>query len=298
MEKQDKIQRASFEHVRELYNSLPTLENEKRKRFFSIDQSLLLTDLVAMIKRNNFEHWMRESAKIANILEASYERIVPIKKREYNANEISQIKLTLHTLIALGCTIYVPFTNDDKYLDTHFGSSNVLLIDNVLTIDANKVYDENEPYFVKSKKPKNYDLFSPFLNSKWRESNSIYTLRPRRNYFTAGVNKKVSLKNIYGEFLYFLQNGKCAITQEKLDISQMQVDHIFPSSKGGSNTLINLQLIKDGENLKKSNSVKEIDQWIFSERELVDLELDISFPYKDLSDRKRTSNPFNYVLVD
>lgn len=42
------------------------------------------------------------------------------------------------------------------------------------------------------------------------------------------------------EQLYNEMNGRCAYCGQKIDLSEMQVDHIIPRYRGGSNNLENL----------------------------------------------------------
>jgi len=51
--------------------------------------------------------------------------------------------------------------------------------------------------------------------------------------------------------MYELQDGICAITGEKLDISQMEADHIIPWSEGGKTELSNGQMISRETNRAK-----------------------------------------------
>jgi len=50
---------------------------------------------------------------------------------------------------------------------------------------------------------------------------------------------------------YERQDGKCAITGEKMDISQMEADHITPWHLGGKTELSNLQMISKEANRRK-----------------------------------------------
>lgn len=55
---------------------------------------------------------------------------------------------------------------------------------------------------------------------------------------------------------YERQNGICPITGEKLDIKDMEADHIIPWWKGGTTTLNNLQMISKVANARKGGKEK------------------------------------------
>ena len=72
----------------------------------------------------------------------------------------------------------------------------------------------------------------------------------------------------------------------------MEVDHIIPCSKGGTNALINLQLVKNNENTIKGSCIIKESIQLFSRKELIDLGLSNYIDYNKIADRTLSENPF------
>lgn len=78
-------------------------------------------------------------------------------------------------------------------------------------------------------------------------------------FILSGENKDLACKlskRVFSEAdkrtAYERQQGICPITKQKLDISDMQADHIIPWWKGGTTILDNLQMISKTANARKS----------------------------------------------
>lgn len=65
----------------------------------------------------------------------------------------------------------------------------------------------------------------------------------------------------YPEKLYYLQKGRCACCENKLN-GKYQVDHIFPIARGGTNYKENLQLLCKSCNCRKH----AIDPFVFANK--------------------------------
>lgn len=294
----DKILKASIKHYEQLHFYKSKLELLPKKQLFSTDKSFLLKGFVDIIKRNNFNYWVFGSAQLSNNLKAQYHRVIPIKFEEYDYYQINQIKYTIHTLICLGANVYLAFTENKNYLEDNFGVDNSLLIKDLYALDSRLIYDVNEELHLIPRKPDNYSLFKNYLDKNWRESSQVFSLKHSRNYFTCGVRRGgESLRKKYGLFLYYLQNGKCAISNEKFNFSELEVDHIVPAAKGGNNSIINLQLVHKKINNKKSDTLDVLADRIFNDEELFKMGLDNTFPYAELTKRITNINPFRYYLI-
>jgi 5-methylcytosine-specific restriction endonuclease McrA len=62
------------------------------------------------------------------------------------------------------------------------------------------------------------------------------------NYFFSALSIELNDNRIS---LYVAQNGKCAITHEKLEIGSMHVHHKTPKSQGGTDKYQNLIYLKE-----------------------------------------------------
>ncbi len=103
-----------------------------------------------------------------------------------------------------------------------------------------------------------HDQFCPY-----RKSTKVL---PRRNdivreveyYSTQEIAKRVPVRKWYGEKLYVGQDGICRKCKEHEKYKAMDVDHIIPISKGGTNNIDNLQLLCRQCNAKKGNKVGKL----------------------------------------
>ena len=293
-----KIKYASSFHIKQVYIHLPEIEYKKRSHnFYSIDKGFLLGNFTLLAHRNFFSHWHFDSAKICLNMGFLYNRVIPILDRQYTNEEIEEIKYTLHVLLSLGCVIHLPIVNRIDYLESRFGENNFVTIENRFTIKTRHVWDKDKAVMELDYNKDNIELFNPFNRSKWREENNVLSLRYRRNTFTAGVTRNEPIKRYYGDFLYFIQSKKCAISGIKLDIQTMQIDHIYPTSKGGTNTLINLQAVDPIANKNKSDDVDESERRIWDDKTLVRKGFDLFFPYRQLTYRNVSENPFGFLLL-
>jgi hypothetical protein len=296
--RRDKLRYLSNLHIRELYGHLAEIESDtKRRRIFSTDKSFVLGDYVAMIRRNNFDDWVHKSSDVAALLRMPYYRVMPIPVRNYGDREVVQIKYALHTVLSLGAIVLLPIVDRLDYLERVFGEQNTLLVERSFSIRGDHYYQPGETLRLQTTEPDNLDLFLPFLQSIWRDSNDVLLLKYRANSYSTGVIRKEPLKRYYCSFLSVLQQGKCALCKGRFSWHDWEIDHVYPTSRGGTNTLINLQNLCGPCNKDKGDWVEPSEERIAGPRELTDWGLDSLYPYSELTFRTRTTNPFHFVTL-
>lgn len=296
----DKIRYLSRAHVRHVTPYLGGLNSWNMAPHFGLsDNAMLKGDLLALVKRNHLMEWVFHSSIFAKQLESDYFRIIPLMRREYTGLEIRQIKYSFHTLMALGNILYVNFVDSDDYLRKLHSSDCLMIIRNGLSVPSDNVWSTEwcgEGGHLKIKIDNHaWGIFDDRMSKAFREDNEIFRMSYRESAFSCGVVRKESLSKRYRDFLFHLQYGRCAISDELMDYEKSAVDHIFPASKGGNNTLINLQLVNRKENNMKSNNAPLSSSACFSVEELERTGLDGLFPYTLLADRRTSVNPFGWL---
>ena len=74
-------------------------------------------------------------------------------------------------------------------------------------------------------------------------------------YLLTGKEKYLSIRTFteaMKQKVYVKQDGKCKISGKKMDISEMEADHITPWHEGGKTNEDNCQMISKEENRRKS----------------------------------------------
>lgn len=88
------------------------------------------------------------------------------------------------------------------------------------------------------------DCSSPKINNNsYCENHSLSNIARQINNESTGVQLKELLVN---------QNYKCALTNDPIALHNMELDHIIPKSKGGSNVITNLRWVTKEANRAKS----------------------------------------------
>ena len=296
----DPMRYLSLQHVRALYDHLNRLEHTKgTRRIFSTDASFLLGHYVGMIQRSNFDEWVIQSARVGDQLRLPYFRVMPLSLRTYDEVAQRQIKFTLHTVLCLGSVVFVPLVERVDVLEDMFGSQNTLVVEGEFSIAGDHYYDPEEGVRLNKANPEKLEMFLPFLDPSWRSVHGVLRAQYGRNAFHTGVKRKGALKKQFGHLLLALQSGRCGLCNQSVGWEEWCVDHIYPASRGGTNTLINLQLLCRPCNQDKGNMVEsEALRWHLSLTEFASWGLDANHPFPELSDRTRTANPFGYHFVD
>jgi 5-methylcytosine-specific restriction endonuclease McrA len=269
----------------------------RRPDFHSIDNSIILGDPLGLIRRPSLMEWVLDGQRLCNQLQARYFRVMPVLDKQRPPMFVDYLKFTLHTLLSLGATICVVFTADQHFLSAHFGVDNGCTIQGAFSLESDRAWSEGDAYFGVREQTDHLDLYKTFQKPEWLRSNKAWLLKYGRNSFTMGVQRKENIREKYGELLGELQNGRCAISGQKLNVTGLHVDHIFPASRGGNNTLINLQAVSPRDNLEKSNHGGEANRRILSDYDLEQAGLDTHHPYTDLTARDTSVNPFGYLLL-
>ncbi len=285
-------------HLRRIHATLPLLDAKKMRRWaFSSDASFLCGDFRALSGRNFLSSWLLDSSRLLNRVNHRYNRVIPVPRRRYTDSEILDIKFSLHVMMSFGATVHTPVVISPDYLDRTFGSDDYFLLEGVLATNVLNLFGATA--LVATHNPSDIgDLFVRFTNRGWRERNDVLSLRYRNNSWSVGVTRKEPLKKYYGDFLYLLQDGRCAITGQHLDSASFQVDHIFPASRGGNNTLINLQAVTEKANREKTDRVGMEHSRCFSDTELVGRGYDAFHPYPELAKRDVAHNPVGYLFLE
>ena len=98
-----------------------------------------------------------------------------------------------------------------------------------------------------------HDQFCRYRESTKNSPRRSDIVREEAYYSTQEIAKRVPVRKWYGEKLYVDQYGICRKCHVNEKYKSMDVDHIKPISKGGTNNIDNLQLLCRYCNVKKGN---------------------------------------------
>ena len=111
--------------------------------------------------------------------------------------------------------------------------------------------DESFPYILANR----YDLKDLLVSElpTWEKKLPVRTDAPLAE-FEEDIEKirRENVRKRYGAILYTRQDGKCAVSGERIDYIAGDIDHKTPLSQGGSNDIKNLQFISTAEHRKKT----------------------------------------------
>jgi len=213
-------------------------------------------------------------------------RVNPVVQRDYSNDDLKLLKYNLHFQLALGVEVHLVLVDSSRFPERYFGVDNLALIARRKLITDHHPYDPSVPSELRVdpwSSSSVQDLYSAIENIgrkfqllKLHYDNSAFTCSRR------------DLKRKYGELLYALQNGRCALSGEPL-VGDWHVDHIFPLEKGGNNTLINLQAANALPNTLKGSTISD-SAYCFAQEELVAAGLGATY-HRRLSDRRLVGVP-------
>ncbi len=144
------------------------------------------------------------------------------------------------------------FTDKEDYLHDRLGSDNLVVVRKEKFIDSDSAYDEDAPLrFTTVQNRMVVDDIYHELSKLTEQETSIH-FRYGRHTLTSA---RMDLQRRYRDFLFYLQNGRCAITGDALIPGQWDIDHIYPRSHGGNNSLINLRATTKRSNLSKRDEL-------------------------------------------
>lgn len=223
------------------------------------------------------EHYLRK--KSIRVIK----RLVPLPSHRQIPEAIDFIKYSLHFQMALGTEVWVVFTDDPGFLDANVESENISVVRGHSVAISKTLYElDAEPEVSTtnrlSRVGEMYDAFRTLgkrydVIPLWYDSNSFSSRR------VSGIKKR------FGDFLYALQSGTCAISGDPLLPGTWHVDHIYPLDAGGNNSLINLQAVRGKPNLEKGASIQK-PRFAPTPEQLREYGFDYEY-YRNLSDRAR-----------
>lgn len=133
------------------------------------------------------------------------------------------------------------------------------------TLKLSKINENKHPYIAKTKRFKyKKKVCPPKQIGKLKTIKSVINNRII-NFTSIGIGKGKFMKQ-KPDFTFkdvinkFSENPICALTGEQLDIydtSSYQFDHKIPRSRGGDNSIDNLQLVTKRANLAKGNMTQD-----------------------------------------
>lgn len=77
-------------------------------------------------------------------------------------------------------------------------------------------------------------------------------IKEQIDYSYECIAKRVNVRNLYGAEIYTRQDGKCAISNRRINYRAGDIDHKVPIADGGTNDIDNLQFISTEEHRKKT----------------------------------------------
>lgn len=279
-------------HEIELVSSFTHADGRIAPYTFFTDRSFLTGDFLNIIEPEMLL-WHLNMARMNDLFRPTHRRciirrILPILIREYTSEEIEQIKFSLHFQLLLGMEVILVLIDKREYLHDLLDSDNLVVVRKMKVIDSDRAYDEDAPIrlAIVQKRPIVDDIYREL--SLLTEQETSMQLRYSRYSLTSA---RIDLQRQYGDLLFYLQSGRCAITGDPLTAGQWDIDHIYPVSHGGNNSLINLRGTTHAANIAKRDSVTE-DRYCFSPQQLQKYGLNFEY-YQLLADRKLEGLPLS-----
>lgn len=257
-------------HLQTIHGAYSDPGLRKTPRTFFADSSFLEGEMIRIL-HSDLDLWHSCTAAFSREWRTKRRghlitRIIPLPKKRDTIDQQRIAKYVLHYQLALGLELAVFFTDELDILDRQVESSNFSLVDGFAAVRSPRFWEPGAPIEVKRTRKK--AVISDLHCAVQDMLRSEDAIRLKYNHQTFTANRVQDLKSQFGDFLFALQGGKCAITGDRLDGIDWEVDHVFPRSLGGNNSLVNLQAVKATTNRQMSATVKD-DRWSLRRHELV-----------------------------
>lgn len=272
-------------HQIELISSFAHSDDRTSPTTFFTDRSFLTGDFLKII-RPEMLLWQLNMASLNDVFRFAQKRgvirrILPILTKEYSVEEVEQIKYSVHFQLLMGLEVILVFVDTADYLHEQLGSDNLVVVRKMTFIDSNSAYDEDAPIRLAVVRNRLVvDNMYRELSLLTEQETSVHL---RYGRFTL-TSARIDIHRRYSDFLFYLQNGRCAITGDPLIAGQWHVDHVYPVDHGGNNSLINLRATTKLSNEHKSDRVTDA-RYCFSSEQLQKYRIGSEF-YRLVADRK------------
>lgn len=277
---------------------------DHRTRIYSMGASFLEGEFWKLITPDNLFAWIRPSAEECVARHMIYERRIPMLDKKYTEFERAAIKYALHGVLSLGNRVLILVVPNRKFIRTMFGYGNIMFISGKnLEVFLGSVGYGDSKNVQHRESPKDVNNLSWLTDdSKIARSHETFQFEYDKSSFKTGPGRTPQLKRKYGDFLWFLQGGRCELCGDALD-GRAQVDHVYPVSRSGVSTIINLELLHGSCNRLKLDKLVRNGIDVESRREIftkVDLNLKLHVPPRNpwlmLADRRNGEPPFFPIL--
>jgi len=130
MEKNKRIQFLDINWA-EIKFVLDNINSRHTPYIYFVDKSFLSENFLSFVSKELI-FWNLHTAYLNQQLikrgKRLIKRLLPIQKKEYSKDEIKLIKYSLNCQLALGFEVYVVFTLDINFLESHFNSNNFIVV--------------------------------------------------------------------------------------------------------------------------------------------------------------------------
>jgi hypothetical protein len=281
-----------------------TFRLNHRTRVYSMGAALLENESWKLIAPDNYLGWIYPSAQLCLAKRMLYERRVPVLRREYSEFDQKVMKYSLHGVLSLGNRVLILLVDSRRFIVETFEHKNVMFI----AASGMRAWVGSVGYGGTSNvqsavRPTEVEKLSWLMSDQLiSKTHDTFVLQYDRSSFKTGPGRTSALHAKYARFLHFLQGGRCALCNDELG-KVTEVDHVYPVSRKGNNTLINLELLHKKCNRHKCDSMYPAGVDIAADKEILtrsQLAKTLGLParsfYCQLADRQQEDPPFFPIL--